>query len=134
MENFSQKVAFEEKSGSFEGENILVREEHVQGPGGRTYLEMLRKHRWSVRLEHSEQEGRRAQSWMGEANQSRLIALWPHGRELVELSVRKGVLDGEPIWFMFERDYSGWIAVLAGVEPGRPVGGCVSGRDEGGLD
>lgn len=29
MENFSQKVTFEEKSGSFEGENILVREEHV---------------------------------------------------------------------------------------------------------
>ena len=29
MENFSQKMTFEEKSGSFEGENILVREEHV---------------------------------------------------------------------------------------------------------
>lgn len=45
MESFSQKVTFEEKSGSFEGKNILVREKHIQGPGGRTYLEMLRKHK-----------------------------------------------------------------------------------------
>ena len=65
MEDFSQKVTFEEKSGSFEGKTILVREEHVQGPGVRTYLKMLRKHRWSMRLEHSEQEGRGAQSRMG---------------------------------------------------------------------
>ena len=65
MEDFSQKVTFEEKSGSFQGKNILVKEEHVRGRGERTYLEMLRKHRWSVRLEHSEQEGRGAQSRMG---------------------------------------------------------------------
>lgn len=43
-------------------------------------------------------------------------------------------LGSELFWFMFQRDYSTWIAVVARVAAGRPEGGAAPGRDDGGLD